>query len=172
MNRRRKACGLGLTIAISASLSLVPWSPSPAQAQDGCDVRDGKASRGSTINRRPKRFQFEGSPYVGARFDSCKGNVRVYFGEPSRGGDGIRYRINYGQRRESTRPVFSHTWESKDGESGRFTRAFPTRELGPANVFAFFRVQRCQSQPLSRSKCTRWSPTVTVSLGSNELTEY
>lgn len=109
-----------------------------------------------------------GGPAIGARFDSCDAEVRVLY---QTGDHRTHWNLAYGQRPVGTGgPIFSHQVERP-----RFggVMLFSTR---PKNVpvLAYFRVQSCLKPSLSArsSQCSPWSPTLTVSLGNNELTAY
>lgn len=88
---------LGLAISVGVVLS----GAVPASSFGQCVVTDGTARAGARVGSNPVRFQYEATPYIGARADTCRGDVRVYVGGTKfsyfEGSE--RFRVNYGQRR-------------------------------------------------------------------------
>jgi hypothetical protein len=118
------------------------------QAAAGCVVKDGTAGDGQRLGGSPVRFDYPDSPYVGLRYNSCAGTVKIYYG----GYNNITHynvRVNGGQR------------ETRAGE--RLVLSVPVNPGRPVSV----QVQACQHGEwvvVARkpSSCTRFSPPVTV----------
>lgn len=163
--------------AVARATPSEPAQPGPRpQAHASCEVHDGTARLGQRVGSNPPRFRYAQTLAVGARFDTCLGNVRLYYGNvPPRSIFATHHNIAYGQRVGGTDPIFSHQVEVPDSErfGARYMKVFDTREVDRAPVYAFFRVQSCtKGRILGGSNCGPWSPVVTVALDGSELTAY
>ena|SRR5882757_9895471 len=125
-----------------------------------CTVSDGTTPAGERVGSNPVRFRYPDTPYVGARFDRCKGKVYVYYGGFKPAG-ATHYNIRWG----------TNQWEDTVTDSGRI-RTFNDPGDKRPGVHTFV-VQACRRggpvgvppgfpQPpiRGRSSCTRWSPEI------------
>jgi hypothetical protein len=156
-----------LTIAGATGIALAD-TPSPAQSNvaasaqqpgampaAGCFTRDGTAPDGRRVGANPIRFDYPDSPYAGARYDSCKGVVRIHFGGYVSGVTHYNMRVN-GQQRET-----------RAGESLLIDQRVNPGAPVSVNVQACTRGSVVDMPwPLPDvtrpSSCTRFSPLVTV----------
>jgi len=120
-------------------------------ASAACVVRDGVGTTGREIEGNPRRYKYDDSPYLGARFDSCGDSIKIYFG----GSTGMtHYNLRHGT---------GHQQELSPRKAGVLTIASPSGYQGRNYSFA---VQACnRGGTFQPSSCTRWSPSVVVRLG-------
>jgi hypothetical protein len=176
MKLKRMATRLAAGSLLAGSLALAGTTgialadtPLPAQQQNAavsaqqpgavpaaaCFTRDGSARDGRRVGANPIRFDYPDSPYVGARYDSCQGVVRIHFGGYVSGVTHYNVRVNGGQV------------ETRAGEA-----LLITRQVGPGGPVSID-AQACTRGRIitpvpgfppirERSSCTRFSPLVTV----------
>lgn len=149
------AGSLALTGAAGNAFADTPQNPAvsaaPADAMltaAGCVVRDGTAGAGQRVGGKPARFEYGDSPYVGTRYNSCEGTVKIYYGGYT---NITHYNVIVNGRQRETRA----------GE--RLVLTVPVNPGSPVSVQA----QACQLGEwviVARkpSSCTRFSPPVTV----------
>jgi hypothetical protein len=149
------AGSLALAGATGTAFADTPHDPAlpgpPAGAMltaAACAVRDGTAAAGQHVGGNPVRFEYGDSPYVGARYNSCEGTVKIYYGGYT---NITHYNVTVNGRQRETRA----------GE--RLVLTVPVNPGSPVSV----QVQACQLGEwvvVARkpSSCTRFSPPVTV----------
>lgn len=163
----------GAALAAPPRVELATSQQMPVASQALCIRTAGTAQVGREITSTglPERWQLPGSPYIGAIFDSCARRVKLYFGSPPN--NAFRWNVGYGQRENSTRVIFSHQRQYNDNASnvGRVASDWFTDDHPSPRVYAFFRVQSCTENLAGLAlSCSRWSPSLTIFLGSNQLT--
>ncbi|MBF8191290.1 hypothetical protein ITP53_37440 [Nonomuraea sp. K274] len=141
---------LGAAMASSLMVAGLVAATAAPSAAAGCVIRDGVSSTGTETGRNPTRFEYTDSPYLGARYNSCTDKVVLYYGGYTNTAAGWHYNVRFttgGQR------------ELSPGSSRKWTFNNP----GGTSLSAV--VQLCKKGGFAqRSSCTRWSPTVRVSL--------
>ena len=152
------------TLAFAPSATAAPAQPVTASVQQAdllhgvtCTVNNGRAYSGRAIGGSPPRFEYDNSPYLGARYDSCGDSVKLYYG----GYTGItHYNIRWGNTQREVGP----------GQARVLT--LNASQFGEGDVD--FVVQACKrgSGPFSTSSCTRWSPPVRLSVNVGSTTSY
>ena len=143
----------GVVLAPAAQAGALPQvttvrvSAPPATAKaSACITLDGTARNALTYGINPTRYKYSGSPYLGLRYNSCAGTMRVYFG----GFNATHYNI---------KPVYPNTTQFE--VLGGLRRSITRNETDWG--LKGFTVQACNRGGLfSSSSCTRWSPTVTI----------
>ena len=138
----------GVATAASIGQSAVAVEPSTRTAHTStCKINDGVATTGSPVGANPVRYEYGNSPYVGARYNSCTDVIKVYFGGYT---NLTHYNVIRGARQYELAPGPARVWM-----------------ITPASwdYVATFSAQGCVRgdwpQP---SRCTRWSPTVSVNV--------
>lgn len=129
----------GTTVRVSA--------PSATARASACITLDGTARNALTYGSNPTRYKYSGSPYLGMRYNSCAGTIRVYYG----GFNGVTH--------YNLKPVYPNTTQLE--VAGGLRRVLTRNETDWG--LRGFTVQGCSRGGLfSSSTCTRWSPTVTI----------
>ncbi|MBP2366479.1 hypothetical protein [Pseudonocardia parietis] len=119
----------------------------------GCVKKDGTARSGRRVGSNPVRFDYPDAPYVGARYDSCRGEITVYYGGYTGNThynvmvNGRQSEVGPGEAKKRTIPVTPGSFVSAQVQSCERGRVVTRWPLPPIR---------------ERSTCTRFSPTVTV----------
>ncbi|GAA1248804.1 hypothetical protein GCM10009609_10280 [Pseudonocardia aurantiaca] len=148
---RKVARALTATVVGGAAVFAVaaPASAAPAAAGQ-CTVRDGTSRLGSQFGTNPVKFEFPDSPYVGMRWSSCTNKVVIYYGGYTPGLPGEFYQLRRAETSEQVKvPI---------GERRTWTIN------APGTTIMTISAQYCQKPVIGSSRCTRWSPVVTVKL--------
>jgi hypothetical protein len=122
-----------------------------------CIVRDGKPDGGRSRGGAPPRYEFDTSPYLGVRYESCGSSFKIYYG----GYTGITH--------YNIRHYFPGYYGSSDhwrqfevGATAAGVYTMPADAILKENI-SKFTVEACKRGGfLQPSSCTSWSPTVTV----------
>jgi hypothetical protein len=117
-----------------------------------CIVRDGTPSGGRSRGGSPPRYEFDTSPYVGVRYDSCGRSFKIYYG----GYTGVtHYNLCHSKLGYPCLQL-----EMRATAAGVYTMFVNDDDKKLPHLFA---VQACKRGGfLQPSSCTSWSPTVTV----------
>lgn len=167
-SRHRTPVLLCTAVMFASGLAAAPGAaaaPAPAKApattpEAPCTVRDGypPGARNTGIGGSPMKYRFANSPYVGARYESCAGTLKLYYG----GHTSPRwayYEVQY------THPTGRDwkTWQVRIGE--RRVATWDDPERGSWN----FKVRACaQSIDDAQGRnCTPWSPQLFVYTGTD-----
>ncbi|WP_327582468.1 hypothetical protein OHA25_41990 [Nonomuraea sp. NBC_00507] len=136
-------------LSASATQAGATTTVQAAVTAQNCDIRDGTSRTGYRTGSNPTRYEYNDTPYLGARYNSCTNNVTLYYGGY---GDAPGYYYNLRTGAGAQREV-------KAGVARKFTFA------APAGSYVDVMVQLCRRGiPGQKSSCTRWSPVVRVAL--------
>lgn len=135
---------------VAAGIMTAPTAGAASTATDevarGCYTRDGHPPGGGrNIGGYPAKYQWDHTPYVGARYHSCGRTVSFYYGGYTT--STTHYNLSYtspgsGWRQIELRAGANMVW--------RFDAAY-----GDYN----FKVQACnRGGAFQSSRCTNWSP--------------
>ncbi|MFF2131495.1 hypothetical protein ACFVW1_40305 [Streptomyces olivochromogenes] len=125
--------------AVAAGVVMAPTVTEAAAR--GC-YRDAYPPGGGTnIGGSPNRYKWDGSPYMGARYDSCRGYVDVIYG----GYRATHYNVRW--------VAPGGPWEQGELSAAKGLWSWPARH-GDYNLT----IQACNRGALQRSSCTNWSP--------------
>jgi hypothetical protein len=127
----------------SSDLAISAQQTAP-MARAAC-VKDGVAEDGREVGANPYRYKFDGSPYLGVRWDQCGDSITLYYGGTS------------GMTHYNLRDVHGSQIRLRNFANGQL-RFPPPRERS-----YWWIVQACKEGGVfTKTSCTRWSPAVAI----------
>lgn len=143
---RRTAATLSSAVLLATGVLMAPAvATDTAPVAKGCYTRDGfpPQKSGNNIGGTPNRYEYNNSPYIGGRYESCGNVIKLYYGGYTT--NLTHYRVR---------------WQH-DNDSWQVSRQSPGERRvwtldAPGNDYNFM-VQACNG-----NSCTSWSPQLYV----------